>query len=231
MMEEMTLQNERLKRKIKAVYGALRRIGLKNKEFSIISNNCWGGLVYDAFHMRYLTPTIGLWIPSDDYIRFLSNLEHYLSIDIYQISYSECHAKNILIERKKKGIYQDRLEDLIIGRLDDVDIIFLHYANFKDAKDKWDRRKKRINYDNLIVKYNDQNGFIPAFLDQYRNLPYKCKLFFSANENLVRIFGKGGFLFQERDKEGNVNDTVIDRQPFSIKQLLNDAWQKRENAL
>ena len=37
---------DKIKKKIKKIIGNVNRIGLKNRDFTIISNNCWGGFVY-----------------------------------------------------------------------------------------------------------------------------------------------------------------------------------------
>jgi uncharacterized protein (DUF1919 family) len=60
-----------------------RRIGLKNRDFTVISNNCGAGRYgYNELRLQYTTPTVGLFFFFEDYIKFLSNLEHYLSIPI-----------------------------------------------------------------------------------------------------------------------------------------------------
>lgn len=64
-----------IKRLLRKIISPIKRFGLKNKKFSIISNNCWGGIVYDIFGLQYLSPTIGLFMFSDDYIRFCENLK------------------------------------------------------------------------------------------------------------------------------------------------------------
>ena len=204
---------------MKILISGVKRTGLTNMEFSIISNNCWGGMVYDEFHLPYLTPTVGMWIPSSDYIKFISNLQYYLTIDVEKITYKECHARELLEKRKREGRYSFDLSDLVIGRIDDVDIIFLHYHSFEDAKHKWEKRRSRVNYDKLIVKFNDQNGFEEKYYRDFEGLDFECKLFFTVNEKLLDH--DWCYLFQSKDDDGNVDDTVIGKQPFSIKHLLN----------
>lgn len=66
-----------IKRRIEKIFAIFYKKGLKNKTFSILSNNCWGGKIYDKYALPYLTSTIGLWIPPTDYIKFLKNLDFY----------------------------------------------------------------------------------------------------------------------------------------------------------
>ncbi len=70
--------NPHTKRKIRALIAPMRKIGLNNKDFTIISNNCWGGYIYDRYGLKYMTPTIGGIFFPDDYIKFISNLDYYL---------------------------------------------------------------------------------------------------------------------------------------------------------
>ena len=124
------LTKAQLKRRAKRVIACFYRINLKNRDFSILSNNCWGGVVYDRYALPYLTPTIGLWIPPKDYVKFLANIQHYLDSDIKQINYNRSHVFELLLERKKSGRYNFDLDSLVIGRIDDIDIIFIHYSQF-----------------------------------------------------------------------------------------------------
>ncbi len=55
-----------------------RRERLQKKKFTIISNNCWGGYVCRCFNSLYQSPTVGLFIMPDDYIKFINNLEYYV---------------------------------------------------------------------------------------------------------------------------------------------------------
>lgn len=56
----------------------IRRKTLKDDIFTIISNNCWGRTVYESYGMRKISPTVGLFIMPEDYLKFVSNLNYYL---------------------------------------------------------------------------------------------------------------------------------------------------------
>ena len=88
------------KRKIKQILSIFTRIGLKNKDFSIISNNCWGGWYYDRYHLSYLTPPIGLFFPAKDYLKFLSNIHHYLDdCELEKISFDDSKYQELLLDK------------------------------------------------------------------------------------------------------------------------------------
>ena len=155
-----------------------RKKKLKGTDFTIISNNCWGGMIYESYNIIKSSPTVGLFFMSSDYIRFLSNLEYYTSCPIEFISpeQSKWNNSELLLSDKRFGKYP-------IGRLsygeETVEIFFLHYHSEEDAYQKWNRRCQRINWDHLIVKFNDQNGTTQEDLDLFLKLPYK-KVFFTC---------------------------------------------------
>lgn len=49
---------------------------IKNKDCSIISMNCVG--VSHELGLRFNSPTVNLWYSPKEFIKFLSQLEHYL---------------------------------------------------------------------------------------------------------------------------------------------------------
>ena len=214
------LTKAQIKRRIKKVIAIFFRIGLKNRNFSILSNNCWGGVIYDKYALPYSSPTIGLWIPPNDYIKFLKNIDFYKKQKMEQISYEESHVANLLIKRSRERKYDFKLEELIIGRLHDIDIIFLHYTNFFIEKAKWEKRIQRINFNNLLVKMNDQNGCTYEDFNNFLSLDYPNKIFFTSNKTwknhkdvlYVKKYEKYGYVLSDI-KRGDVS--------LNITQLLN----------
>jgi len=221
----MKLSKAQLKRRLSIPLGLIRRIGLKNRDFTIISNNCWGGEIYDYFRLPYKSPTIGLWFPAYDYLKFISNLDFYLKQELIQIDASECHVYELMKKRYKEGRYKDPVEKMVIGRLYDVDIIFLHYQTFSDAKIKWDKRVQRINYNNLIVKNNDQNGFKTEYFYIFDDLDINGeKIFFTSNTSINSVNGSTNvvLLNSEEHHEHVIDDTMLKLLPIDIKKILNN---------
>ena len=52
---------------------------------------------------------------------------------------------------------KDRRDDDPVGILEDIELHFLHYNSEIEAKNKWNRRKKRINYSNILFKFSDND--------------------------------------------------------------------------
>ena len=139
---------------------SLRRKKLRNKDFTIISNNCWAGFIYQKYGLQYKTPTIGLFFIGNDYIKFCKKLKYYVNQDLKFISFSESKNYDLI-----KG---DR--EYPIARLDDIEIYFMHYKTKKEAKEKWYRRCKRINYDSLIFKVSQREGFTQQDMEEFMDI-------------------------------------------------------------
>lgn len=150
----------------------LRRTQLRNKDFTIISNNCWGGHIYQYYGMVYNTPTVGLTFFADEYLKFISNLDKYLHTELTFIP---------ITESRYYEYYQDKVSYYPIGKLDDIEIVFLHYKSEAEAYEKWNRRKARMNMNNLIVKFNDMNRATEDHIRKFDCMPFKNKICFVAN--------------------------------------------------
>lgn len=151
----------------------LRREKLKNKSFSIISNNCWGGIVYQYFNLPYQSPTVGMYFFAEEYIKFLSRLPYYM----------DCELSFRKLEDSKywKAIDATGTKPLL-GVLDDVEIVLLHYHSETEAAEKWNRRKNRIDWDHLLIKFNDQNLCTYEMLQKFDEMNYMNKVCFTAHE-------------------------------------------------
>lgn len=62
-----------------------------------------------------------------------------------------------------------------------VEIFFLHYHSADEAKEKWERRCERVNWEHMLVKFNDQNGATQENMDEFLRMPY-IKLFFTCKK-------------------------------------------------
>lgn len=160
----------------------IERSKLKNKIFSIICNDCVAGGIYHRLGLQYTTPTVGLFFFSEDYIKLLENFKCYITQPL-QFKETSAHSRaNELRKNMSCGPYP-------IGLLgNDVEIQFLHYKDEAEAADKWNRRVKRINFENLFFIYSDSDaeGVSDELLLRYQNLPSSFKgwkenkIFFSA---------------------------------------------------
>lgn len=197
------------------VLSKIRNKKLKNKNFTVISNNCFAGWVYRIYNLPYETPTAGLFIMPKCFLKMINNLNYYMEREVEFIDKEESMYKDYLSEKL------DNFGQYPIGKIDDIEIHFLHYKTKEEAKEKWDRRKKRINYDRIIYKFNDQNGCTLEDIKSFvQNPKLKNKICFVSNKEFNI---EGTYFIKEFDKNKYViNDTWFCRKYINLTQLIND---------
>lgn len=207
---------KKTKDRIKAFFYEIKRFfvkrSIKENNFSIISNNCWAGTVYRYLDMPYLSPTAGLYFFAPDYIRFVSDLHYYLSVPLKFIDASESKYFNELKRRNQT--------EKPIGILDDVEIVFLHYKTKEEAKEKWDRRKARVNYEHIILKNSRMNLCTEKEIEAFNSLPFENKIFLNNRLPLKyesEIYWRGA---------GNEYGIIRDNDPFPGKIKLKEILEK-----
>lgn len=176
------------------------KLFIRKKDFSVISNNCWAGRLYQYLDMPYLSPTAGLYFFAPDYIKFVSDLRRYLETPLEFIDAEDSKYYDELKKRNQT--------DKPIGVIDDVEIVFLHYKTEEEAKEKWDRRKLRVNYDRIVLKFSRMNLCSDAEIEQFCNLPINNKFVFNTRKDIkypCEIFWKG------KTENG---DVFLDTKPF-----------------
>ena len=151
-----------------------RRKKLKIKNPTIISNNCWAGIVSQYLGIKYYTPTIGLYFFSEEYIKFLERFDYYIK------------QKLEIIDTKDSKYYDEMIkknhQNAIVGKLDDVEIVFLHMKTEKEAIEKWNKRVQRINKKYIIFKFCEQNECTKKHVERFEKLPFKNKICFTTKD-------------------------------------------------
>ena len=96
-----------------------------------------------SMKVRYDSPTIALQIMPEEFTKFCSNLEYYMGQRLMEYTnISQQHQKYL------KNMYDGPI-GFPIGICGDILVAFQHFNTFQEAKEKWDRRKARIDYDHL----------------------------------------------------------------------------------
>lgn len=146
---------------------------LKKNPPSIIANNCWGGFTYHNVGMPFNSPFINTFVCENDYMRMLKNLRYYMNeeLEFAEIEYNEYFKKSYPV-----------------ARCGDIRIKFVHETSFEKAVTCWEKRKKRINWDNLFVMMCTENRETAA---EFSKLSYKKKMcfvpFIAKEESLLFI--------------------------------------------
>ena len=132
---------------------------LNNKEITLISNNCNGGVLLHELGLRFNSPFVNMNIPAEDYVRYLARFEYYNSL-------------TPVFDERAKTTYP-------VGKLDDVTVEFIHYKSNEEAFAKWEERKKRMNSDNLFVIFTEQKDCTPELVEAFDQLPFQNKVVFT----------------------------------------------------
>lgn len=146
-------------------------IKLKESNISIISNNCWGGTVYNTLGLECLSPFKNLFLKDDSYLCMLNNIEYYLNC--------EPVFKDWEIDPHSKKRYP-------VLRLDDVLVHCNHDMIPESAIENWNRRRKKINMNNLFIEmYTDNIENAKSFL-RLKKFPHKiCFVPFACNNKEI----------------------------------------------
>lgn len=133
-----------------------------NPDVSILSMNCIGGVLAHDLGIRFNSPTVNLYFRAADYIRFCENLPYYLSIN----EMTPCTDPVIVGDRTYP-----------VAWLGDLVLFLVHYASVEEANRKWQERKTRIHWDNLVILATDRDGMTEELKDRFEKLPYRKILF------------------------------------------------------
>jgi len=150
-----------VKRKInhlfrKGINYALRK-RLTNHQMSIISSNCNGALILHDLDEQFRSPFVNLYLDPADFIKYLQNPAFYQQQTL-QFEHTERHYP--------------------VATLGDIRLYFVHYHSEQEAREKWQQRSARINWDNLFIMMTARDGFTEADLQAFDALPYSHKVVF-----------------------------------------------------
>lgn len=173
---------------------------LTNKQFTIISSNCWGGVVYHDLGCQFLSPTIDLWFEPQDFLKFVENLESYLELEVTE---------------EKSTEY-----DYPVGKLGDIHLYFMHYKTFDDAKEKWKARLKRINWDNIFIVMTEWANSTVELYSRFERLPYKNKVLFTIDPH--EDYPSTYCLKNAKGNDGAFVDIFKYKSPFSGYRYIDD---------
>lgn len=126
-----------------------KRRKLRNHDFTLISCDCTGGMIYHDLKQQFRTPTINMYFTAPDYVKFIKNIRSYL--DEPMIDMEE----------------ESRREGYPVAALGDIRLHLVHYASVAEAQMKWNERKKRINWNNCFYILCDRNYCTPEVMRDF----------------------------------------------------------------
>lgn len=113
-----------------------QRKRLKNKHFTLLTGNCVGGYLYHELGLPFRSPTINMMILNQDFKKFILNLDHYLSL-----------VPTPCVDQRYPNVPSASLDDIILH--------FTHYSSSSEGIDAWEKRKQRIDFNNIYVIISD----------------------------------------------------------------------------
>ena len=140
-------------------------ISLFDSKPTIFADNCWGGITYNKLGLEFMSPFINLYVKNDSYMRFLENPRKYIE-------------NTVCFKEMKYAPLVDKYYPLCV--CEDIELRFNHYSTFDEAKGAWDRRRKRVNWDNVFYMMITEDRNIAS---RFCNLPYENKVCFVPFES------------------------------------------------
>ncbi len=109
---------------------------------------------------RFCSPTINLFMKVEDYFLFCENLALYLQTPLLEFTeHTENYPVGVLTANKQS-----------------VKIYFMHYKSFTQAKEKWEERCQRIDFENLFIFMEAGIDTTDDIVRRFAQLPYKNKM-------------------------------------------------------
>lgn len=176
---------------------------LKDTNFTLITNNCSGGLIYNRLGLKFLSPTINLWFTDEDYLTFIYNLKEFVEqgelTEIEQTEYPYPVGK-------------------LTAPCGEIKIYFMHYKTYEQAKEKWYDRRERIVWDKLYFIYELKPTSTKEQVEKFNNFNQPNKLIYS-----MKIDAESPYLIKIDSKQNYFHGLSFNyKSKFSAKRWLDE---------
>lgn len=142
---------------------------LTNREVTLFTPDCLGGILLHDLSLRFLSPTVNLMMMQPDFLTFLMDYETYLSKGTLKFFHHKEFACPCAILNAGDDVPE-------------VPLHFTHYGSEEDASEKWFSRAKRIRRDNIFVVIEERDGITKEDLLKLKELKVKGVCAFTCNE-------------------------------------------------
>lgn len=162
----------------------VRKRGADLPDFTVFSSDCLAGILYHDLNRCFLSPTINMWFGERDFLKFCLSPQFYLNCDFHFLSEKE---KNVPYPVGELGEGGRRIQ-----------IHFEHYPSNQSCVEIWNRRKQRIQWDNLFVVMSDLD-LTEEDISLFYQIPAKRKILFTWHPE--RADGKEIFQINRHGKD------------------------------
>lgn len=182
-----------------------KQIRNKNKALTLITNNCVGGIVYHDLGLEFMSPTINLFFDNEDFFTFVNDIEYYANQEPVEVFDT---GKNFPIGELRKGDKSIRL-------------YFMHYKTFDEAVEKWKKRAKKIDYNNLFIifEYPQSLKKTDEIYKEFKNIKHTNKRMIT---NLVDFEDEEIVSFDIYDKNYYPGKLIDYKDKYGKKRYLDD---------
>ncbi len=129
----------------------------------IISRDCVGGVLYKRMGIQFTSPTIKLFMTNEDFVLFCLNIKEFLNASVEEVHTDNAYPVGQIATKKGS-----------------IKLYFMHYNSFSDARNSWERRKKRMDFNNLVVILNAEPNVDVNIIEQFEKIPYR-KILLTSN--------------------------------------------------
>lgn len=166
---------------------------------SIITNNCYGRYTYMVLGTPFYSPFVNITLSPKEYLKLLKNLERFIHGRLVFAGMRDLNKRDSDLMLQNECSENINVKDPVMvptayleSDNDKVLIYCNHYKTFDDFEKVWNKRKERINYDNLVAVMTTQSSDDAS---EFSELPFKkmCFLHDINNNDLldVREIDKG----------------------------------------
>lgn len=140
---------------------------LVNRDMTLLIPNCAGGHLFHDMNLRFMSPTINLMMYQNEFIEFVLHLDDYLKSELFFYKHQEYSFPCAVL--KAEG-------------LPNINVHFTHYESEKEATEKWNSRKSRINRENMFVCFEERDGITKDDILRVSQLKIKGLAVFTCND-------------------------------------------------
>jgi len=113
----------------------IERHRLKNRDFSILSQNCVGSIWYHDLGLKFTSPTINMKFDGNDWVDFLCDFDNNINLPIHFIASEKPYPVGLF-----GGKYR---------------VEFVHYHSEAEVIQKWEERKTRLLSRKAVLAFAD----------------------------------------------------------------------------
>ena len=145
------------------LYNRWRRARLRDHP-TVISRNCLGGVLFHDLGLEFLSPTINMTMPAEDFILLCQHLPAFLAVKMEEVAE---HGRPYPVGK-------------LTTDYGTITLYLVHYSTFEAAAETWERRKQRVDLNNIRVILHDLPNAPESLLEHFEQLPYPHKVLFSS---------------------------------------------------